>query len=121
MILIVSGLALAIAGSPYRPLAADKAAPAQTFCAKEMHLVDRKAALVSPATEGVAKLPFAMGRRFRTLDEYLVHLKCRAAPIDLPWWREIRPGVYRYETTKPGAPEQIATRAELIKRFGFEE
>ena len=82
-------------------------------------MVDRKAAVASPPAEGVASLPFAMGRRFRTLDEYLVHLKCRAAPIDLPWWREIRPGIYRYETTKPGATEQIATRAELIKRFGF--
>jgi hypothetical protein len=119
MIPIATMLALALAGSPYRPLPVEKNAPAQSICAKEKQLVDKKAAVVPPTNGGVANLPFAMGRRFRTLDEYLVHLKCRAAPIDLPWWREIRPGVYRYETTKPGAPEQIATRVELIKRFGF--
>ena len=82
-------------------------------------MADRKAADVATVGEGIANLPYAMGRRFRTLDEYLVHLKCRAAPIDLPWWREVRPGVYRYESTKPGAPQQLATRAELIRRFGF--
>ena len=41
--------------------------------------------------------------------------------IDLTWWREVRPGIYRFETTKPGAPQQLATRAELMKRFGFAE
>lgn len=119
MIVIVALLALVVAESPYRPLPDQNAASKQTICAKEKQLVDKKAAAAGPAAEGVADLPFAMGRRFRTLDEYLVHLKCRAAPIDLPWWREIDPGVYRYETTKPGAPKQVATRAELMKRFGF--
>lgn len=84
-------------------------------------MADKKASAVSATARGVSNLPFAMGRRFHTLDEYLVHLKCRAAPIDLPWWREIEPGVYRYETTKPGATKQLATRAELMKRFGFNQ
>ena len=82
-------------------------------------MADRKATDAATVGEGIANLPYAMGRRFRTLDEYLVHLKCRAAPIDLPWWREVRPGVYRHETTKPGTPQQLATRAELMQRFGF--
>lgn len=120
MIVIAAMLALALSGSPHRPLPDGKVDAKQGICAKEKQLVDRKAIANGAAAEGVANLPFAMGRRFRTLDEYLVHLKCRAAPIDLPWWREIEPGVYRYETTKPGAPKEIATRAELIKRFGFD-
>ena len=82
-------------------------------------MAERNAAGAATTGDGIPNLPYAMGRRFRTLDEYLVHLKCRAAPIDLPWWREVRPGVYRHETTKPGAPQQLATRAELMERFGF--
>lgn len=82
-------------------------------------MANSKTANGASSHDGIANLPYAMGRRFRTLDDYLVHLKCRAAPIDLPWWREVRPGVYRYETTKLGAPQQLATRAELMKRFGF--
>ena len=82
-------------------------------------MAESRAAAGEPAGGGVANLPYAMGRRFRTLDEYLAHLKCRAAPIDLPWWNEIRPGIYQHTTTKPGAPRQVATRAELMKRFGF--
>lgn len=120
MILGVTLLALAVSGSPFRPLPDDKTAATRAFCAKEKQVADRKAAGAATAGSGIANLPFAMGRRFRTLDEYLDHLKCRAAPIDLPWWREVRPGVYRYETTKPGAPQRLATRAELMKRFGFE-
>ncbi len=71
------------------------------------------------AGEGVAKLPFSHGRTFRTLDEYLAHLERNAAPIDQPWWREIRPGVYEHVKRMPGAPREQATRAELMKRFGF--
>ena len=70
-------------------------------------------------TTGVANLPFAMGRRFAALDEYLAHLQCRAAPIDLPWWRAVRPGVYEQVKHLPGAKPEVATRAELMRRFGF--
>ena len=70
-------------------------------------------------TTGIANLPFAMGRRFATLDEYLAHLQCRAAPIDLPWWSEVRPGVYEQVKHLPGAKREVATRAELMRRFGF--
>lgn len=69
--------------------------------------------------EGVAGLPFAHGRRFRTLDEYLQHLETHAAPIDQPWWRQIRPGVYEHVKRMPGAPRETASREELMKRFGF--
>src|SRR5690349_888930 len=55
---------------------------------------DKEAAQVSrSAGQGVANLPYARGKTFRTLDEYLAHLEAQGA-LDLPWWREIRPGVY---------------------------
>jgi hypothetical protein len=69
---------------------------------------------------GVAKLPFAMDRTFATLDEYLEHLACNAGPIGMPWWREIRPGLFEHVKSNPGAAQETATRAELLKRFGFE-
>jgi hypothetical protein len=71
------------------------------------------------SNEGVAGLPFSHGKSFRTLDEYLQHLERHAGPIDQPWWREIRPGVYEHVTSMPGAPREVATREELMKRFGF--
>lgn len=69
--------------------------------------------------EGVADLPYSRGKRFRTLDEYLAHLE-RQGAIDLPWWREVRPGVYEQVVRMPGARTEIATRAELMRRFGFQ-
>ena len=71
------------------------------------------------AGEAVSGLPFSHGKSFRTLDEYLEHLERYAAPIDQPWWREIRPGVYEHVIRMPGAPREVATRAELMRRFGF--
>ena len=68
--------------------------------------------------EGVAKLPFARGKSFCSLDAYLAHLEHQGA-IDLPWWRQIRPGVYEHVKRMPGAPPEIATHAALMKRFGF--
>ena len=67
----------------------------------------------------VANLPYARGRTFRTLDEYLAHLEQQGA-IDLPYWRQVGPGVYEWVTTRvpPGPPER-ATRAELMRRYGF--
>ena len=67
---------------------------------------------------GVANLPYARGRSFRSLDEYLAHLE-RQGAIDLPWWRPIGPGVYERVTRMPGRPPERATRAELMRRFGF--
>jgi hypothetical protein len=67
---------------------------------------------------GVANLPFARGRKFHSLDDYLAHLEQQGA-IDLPWWRQVAPGVYeRVTSMRDRAPER-ATRAELMRRFGF--
>lgn len=70
---------------------------------------------------GVAGLPYAMGKTFPSLDSYLRHLECYAGPIDKPWWKEIRPGVYEHVKTATNAQPEIATRAELMKRFGFSQ
>ena len=67
---------------------------------------------------GVANLPYARGRTFQTLDDYLAHLEQQGA-IDLPWWRQVAPGVYERVTSMPGRPPERATRAELMRRFGF--
>jgi hypothetical protein len=73
----------------------------------------------SNQTGGVAKLPFARGKTFRTLDEYLAHLE-RQGAIDLPYWRQVEPGLYERVTTRvPAGPPERATRAELMRRFGF--
>ena len=67
-----------------------------------------------------ASLPYARGHSFETLDAYLAYLEESNGPIDLPWWREISPGVYRKQTSMAGGPEpETATRAELEERFGF--
>jgi hypothetical protein len=70
--------------------------------------------------DGVRDLPSSFGRSFATLDEYLGHLRNYAGPIDLPWYREIRPGVYEYVTTmRPAPPPQTFTREELMRKYGF--
>lgn len=61
------------------------------------------------------------GRVFGSLDEYLVYLRDYAAPMDQPWYREVRPGVYRLETgnLRSDAPPRHFTREDLERRFGF--
>lgn len=72
------------------------------------------------AARPVRQLPDSFGRTFATLDEYLAHLRRYAAPIDKPWYREVRPGVYEFVTTiVPRREPQIYTRAQLMERFGF--
>ncbi|MBC7985632.1 MAG: hypothetical protein H7X93_03035 [Sphingomonadaceae bacterium] len=67
------------------------------------------------------QLPFAHGRSFATLDEYLAHLERNAAPIDQPWYREIRPGVYQLMTSmRPQGEPAIYTREQLMERYGFQ-
>ena len=68
--------------------------------------------------EAVANLPFARGRSFRTLDDYLAHLEKQGA-IDLPWWKEVALGVYEKQTSLRRKPPERATREELMHRFGF--
>ena len=82
---------------------------------KEHAMHDRAA---GETASGVANLPYARGKTFSSLDEYLAHLEAQGA-LDLPWWREIRPGVYQRMTSMPEARPEVATREELARRFGF--
>lgn len=87
----------------------------------------RLPAKIPPASEapaGARQLPHAGGRTFATLDAYLAYLRDYAGPTDRPWYREVRPGLFRLETGnlrtgEPGAPPRLFTREELERRFGF--
>lgn len=69
--------------------------------------------------KGIANLPYARGKTFLTLDEYLKHLEANGA-IDLPYWRQISPGIYERVSGNMTNPKRVtATRAELMERFGF--
>ena len=69
----------------------------------------------------IGQLPYAHGRTFASLDEYLEHLQRRAGPIGQPWYREVRPGVYELvTTTTPRREPQTFTREQLMREFGFE-
>ena len=69
----------------------------------------------------LANLPFSQGRSFASLDEYLAFLETRGA-YDVPWYREIRPGVYELVSRRgPGAEPKIYTRDELARKFGFQQ
>lgn len=106
-----------LALSPLRPATGEKVAPLKAASMKGKPVdCDKRS---GSAGKGVADLPFSHGQRFLTLDDYLAHLKCFAAPIDQPWWREVRPGVYEHVKRMRNAPRETATRAELMKRFGF--
>jgi len=106
-------VAAALVASPYRPLVDGNPAATSSVCTGEKKLA------VESQADGIANLPFAMGKKFASLDAYLTHLKCFAGPIDKPWWKEIQPGVYEHVKTATNAKREIATRAELMKRFGF--
>lgn len=68
----------------------------------------------------IKSLPFAQGRAFVCLDDYLAHLRERAGPIGQPWYREVAPGLYeRITTRRPPNPEERVTRASLLERYGF--
>jgi hypothetical protein len=72
----------------------------------------------------VANKSIPLNQRFATLDAYLAYLEKRSH-ADGAWYREIRPGIYRYETgnfrpDRPDDQKRIFTRAELASKFGFD-
>ena len=68
----------------------------------------------------VRDLPFAGGMSFTSLDEYLAHLRRRSAH-DVPWYREVSPGVYERVVGRgpPGGEPQRHTREALERKYGF--
>lgn len=88
--------------------------------------VDRQA--TDDRSGGTVQNQTPVNQRFRNLDEYLAHLERTNAPIDKPWYREIRPGVYELQTGNlrvlgadkaAGPDKRIFTREELERKFGF--
>lgn len=65
-----------------------------------------------------------LNQRFKSLEEYLAHLERTQGPVDGPWYKEIRPGVYELQTGNlhldtPSSQQRVFTREELAKKFGF--
>lgn len=118
MIQVVLLSLLSLAASPYRPVPGEPLSARQSIGSKEIRVTPDTKKGPPCAGEDIANLPFARGKRFCSLDDYLAHLEQQGA-IDLPWWRQVRPGVYEHVKRMPGATRDIATRAELMKRFGF--
>jgi hypothetical protein len=81
-------------------------------------------AAASVTGDRVTNAQLSISQRFRNLDEYLAWLEKTQAPVDGPWYKQIRPGVYELQTGnfRPlgSEPEKrVFTRAELEKKFGF--
>jgi len=113
--LAIAALAGCAAGEPEPPpTAPDRSTTVTPSAANGAEAVMRD----DGAQQPVSDLPYARGKTFRTLDQYLAHLEQQGA-IDLPWWREISPGVYEHVIHMPGARRETATREELMRRFGF--
>ena len=110
----VAGLSTAACGAP--PAAIESANDTQTSSSSGEAAMTNKSAAIS--------------ERFESLDAYLLHLQQANAPIDKPYYREIRPGVYQLTTGNlrvlpgagsTGADDHIFTREELERKFGFRE
>jgi hypothetical protein len=110
--------------SPFKPDApaqqvAEPVPAATALCDAKQRSRGEKAERAASSAKPVNGLPESYGRSFRSLEGYLVHLQCLAAPVDAPWWLEVSPGVYRHMKTATNAVPEVATRAELMRRFGF--
>ena len=72
-----------------------------------------------PSSNAEKNLPYAKGRTFADLDEYLAYLERKGA-YDTPFWRLTRSGEYHLISRRgPGQAPITATRKELLKRYGF--
>ena len=63
-------------------------------------------------------------QRFTSLDEYLAHLERTQRPVDGPWYKQVRPGIYELQTGNlhldvAGGERQTFTREELAQKLGF--
>lgn len=110
--ILVSATALAAATAGACASARPSVPPQESASVKQVE---------SSAPGGVANLPFARGRTFATLDEYLAYRRSLGA-TDVPWYREVRPGVYEVMGRRArGVEPQTFTRQELLEKFGFRE
>ncbi len=119
--IFVSTIMITPACSGFSDVPEGPAAPSMTQVSSQHAAAQERTADLdaNDENESVADLPFARGATFRCLDDYLAHLE-RQGAIDLPWWREIAPGMYEHITRATNATRETATREELMRRFGFE-
>ena len=85
---------------------------------------DRDKPLPEPTAENeVSNSQAPINQRFRSLDEYLANLERNERPVDGPWYKQVRPGVYELQTGNlrldGPAPKRTFTREELERKFGF--
>lgn len=68
----------------------------------------------------VEGLPYARGRSFSTLDEYLAWRE-QLGHRDLPWYMKRPDGLYERVAGRrpPGHQPELFTREELMEKFGF--
>jgi hypothetical protein len=73
------------------------------------------------AGKSISGLPYAEGRTFATLDDYLAHLKERST-IGVPHYVEVAPGVFvrQGQVAPRGEKPARMTREELRRQFGFD-
>lgn len=116
MMLALTLTAALAAASPYRPLPGDAPRPVEKPTRTSVKTAGNS---VTSGKDGRDGLPYAFGHSFASLDEYLLHLKRYAGPIDLPWWREIGPDRFEHVSRVADAKREVASRAELMRRFGF--
>lgn len=62
--------------------------------------------------------------QFTSLDKYLAYLERTQGPVDGPWYKQVRPGIYELQTGNlhldgPDEEKQTFTREELAQKFGF--
>ena len=65
------------------------------------------------------KKPLAINERFTTLAEYLAWARSKRF-IDIPWYEEIKPGLFKYHHGRGPRPDKtIFTESELKEKLGF--
>jgi hypothetical protein len=97
-----------------------------TACEATPTRIENADAALPAAANTAGKTVSSPSQSFRNLDEYLAYIEKTQGPVDGPWYREIRPGVYELQTgnlrvlgADAGEQKRTFTREELEKKFGF--
>jgi hypothetical protein len=96
-------------------------------CGSPVRVLDSSADGVAKKGQGamVSDQSLPVNRRFKTLDAYLAYLEQYEAPIDKPWYKQVRPGIYELQTGNlrilgtEGEQKRTFTREDLERMFGF--
>jgi len=91
--------------------------------AREQSTADANVSASNPGNN-VTNEQVPVSQQFRNLDEYLAHLERTQGPVDGPWYKQLRPGIYELQTGNlhldtPDGEERTFTRQELERKFGF--